>query len=61
MRAPLASRYAAAAVFVLAAALAGCLMGPNYQRPAAAVPPAYRAPGAAAAAQPAPGLGAEKW
>ncbi|HET9784139.1 MAG TPA: efflux transporter outer membrane subunit [Terriglobales bacterium] len=61
MRAPLASRCAAAGIFVLAAALAGCLMGPNYQRPAVAVPPAYRAPGAAAASAPAPGLGAEKW
>lgn len=61
MRAPLASRYAAAAVFVLAAALAGCLMGPNYQRPAAAVPPAYRAPGAAAVSGPEAGLGGEKW
>ena len=32
-----------------AAALAGCTVGPNYQRPATAVPPAYAEPNASAA------------
>ncbi|HVB97894.1 MAG TPA: efflux transporter outer membrane subunit [Candidatus Dormibacteraeota bacterium] len=38
--------------------LAGCMVGPNYKRPAVSLPPAYRG---AAPAAPAPSLGNEKW
>jgi multidrug efflux system outer membrane protein len=45
--------------------VAGCMVGPNYKRPTASVPPAYRgAPPAAAAPKavaPAASLGNEKW
>lgn len=43
-------------------ALAGCRLGPNYQRPKVDVPPAYRGPAATPPANPsAESLGNEKW
>ncbi|MGH9488269.1 MAG: efflux transporter outer membrane subunit [Terriglobales bacterium] len=52
---------AAAASLAAALTLSGCLLGPNYKRPAVTVPSAYR--GAAATATPAAAasLGSEKW
>ena len=49
---------------VLAAALTGCMVGPNYKRPSVDVPSAYREEPAADAARPAPApesLGDEEW
>ncbi len=40
--------------------LAGCMVGPNYKRPAVSLPPAYRG-AAPAPATPAASLGNEKW
>jgi outer membrane protein, multidrug efflux system len=42
--------------------VAGCMVGPNYHRPAVAVPPAYRGQTASSASQPpTASLGNEKW
>lgn len=51
------------AMVVLAAGLLdGCMMGPNYQRPASTAPPAYRgAPVPEAGASPTASFGDEKW
>ena len=46
------------AIIVLLALLAGCMMGPNYKRPAVSVPPGYRgAPPITSASS----LGNERW
>lgn len=52
---------AAALSLALGATLGGCLMGPNYQRPPVAAPPAYRNAPPAAASAGAASLGDEKW
>ncbi len=50
-------RLALVAFAAALATLAGCMVGPNYKRPATAVPPAYRA----ATPTSLPSLGNEKW
>ncbi len=45
-------------IIALLVLLAGCMMGPNYKRPAVSIPPAYRA---APQIAPASSLGNEKW
>ncbi|TAN23088.1 MAG: efflux transporter outer membrane subunit [Acidobacteria bacterium] len=55
-------RLSAIVVLALSACLAGCLLGPNYHRPAISAPAAYRGAAAATATpQAAASLGNEKW
>ena len=41
--------------------LSGCLVGPNYHRPAVDAPAAYRAPSDSQSVVSSPSLGAERW
>src|ERR1700739_4232879 len=45
-------------MMILLALLAGCMVGPNYKRPAVNIPPAYRAPDQTTAAS---SFGNEQW